>query len=72
MNALSILWSGVDRDGNRVDHRGASPCGELVYGPGKDKHRESALKGDELTLRTQDVGTQNGPATSALVWRRRQ
>lgn len=39
--------------------------------PGTDKRREFELSGDELTLRTQDVETPEGPATSELVWRRR-
>ncbi len=39
--------------------------------PGMDKRREFELDGDELTLRTQDVETPEGPATSELVWRRR-
>jgi hypothetical protein len=39
--------------------------------PGMDKRREFELDGDELTLRTQDVDTPDGPATSELVWRRR-
>jgi Lipocalin-like domain len=39
--------------------------------PGIDKRREFELEGDELTLRTQDVETPDGPATSELVWRRR-
>jgi len=39
--------------------------------PGTDKRREFELEGDELTLRTQDVETPKGPATSELVWRRR-
>ncbi|MDX6586647.1 MAG: hypothetical protein QOI31_1120 [Solirubrobacterales bacterium] len=39
--------------------------------PGMDKRREFELNGDELTLRTQDVETPEGPATSELVWRRR-
>jgi hypothetical protein len=39
--------------------------------PGMDKRREFELDGDELTLRTQDVDTPEGPATSELVWRRR-
>ena len=39
--------------------------------PGMDKRREFQLDEDELTLRTQDVDTPTGPATSELVWRRR-
>ncbi|HYH60232.1 MAG TPA: lipocalin-like domain-containing protein [Solirubrobacterales bacterium] len=39
--------------------------------PGMEKRREFELDGDELTLRTQDVETPEGPATSQLVWRRR-
>jgi len=40
--------------------------------PGMDKRREYALEGDELTLRTQDVETGSGPASSELRWRRRE
>ena len=39
--------------------------------PGMSKRREYVLRGDELVLRTQDVETADGPATSELVWRRR-
>ena len=39
--------------------------------PGMDKRREYVLEGDELVLRTQDVDTAGGPATSELRWRRR-
>ena len=39
--------------------------------PGMEKRREFDLDGNELTLRTQDVETPQGPATSELVWRRR-
>ncbi|HXV52038.1 MAG TPA: lipocalin-like domain-containing protein [Solirubrobacterales bacterium] len=40
--------------------------------PGMDKRRRYALEGDELVLRTQDVETANGPASSELRWRRRR
>lgn len=39
--------------------------------PGMDKRREYVLEGDELVLRTQDVETPSGPASSELRWRRR-
>lgn len=39
--------------------------------PGMDKRRAYALDGDSLTLRTQAVETESGPATSELRWRRR-
>jgi hypothetical protein len=39
--------------------------------PGMDKRREYTLEGNELTLRTQDMETPDGPATSELRWRRR-
>ncbi len=39
--------------------------------PGMDKRREFELDGDQLKLRTQDIETPAGPATSELVWRRR-
>ena len=39
--------------------------------PGMDKRRDYTLEGDELTLRTQDVETGSGPASSELRWRRR-
>ena len=39
--------------------------------PGMDKRREFELEGDQLKLRTQDIETPEGPATSELVWRRR-
>lgn len=39
--------------------------------PGMDKRREYVLEGDELVLRTQEVQTANGPASSELRWRRR-
>jgi hypothetical protein len=39
--------------------------------PGMDKRREYVLEGDELVLRTQDVATAGGPASSELRWRRR-
>jgi len=39
--------------------------------PGLEKRREYVLEGDDLTLRTQDVETPEGPATSELRWRRR-
>jgi hypothetical protein len=39
--------------------------------PGLEKRREYVLEGDELTLRTQDVATPSGLATSELRWRRR-
>jgi hypothetical protein len=39
--------------------------------PGMDKRREYVLDGDELVLRTQDVETASGPATSEIRWRRR-
>jgi Lipocalin-like domain len=131
-----VSWSGLDRHGNRVDHGGSDPQGELIYlesgrmavqiqhdgrkpfgsadwsagneagraaaystynaycgtyslpepgvvvhhvelaihpdHPGMEKRREFELEGDELTLRTQDVETPEGPATSELVWRRRR
>lgn len=38
---------------------------------GMDKRREYVLEGDELVLRTQQVETTNGPASSELRWRRR-
>lgn len=38
--------------------------------PGMDKRREYVLDGDELTLNTQPIETDEGPATSELVWRR--
>ena len=47
---------------------------ELAIHPdqqGMDKRREYVLDGDELVLRTQDVDTTNGPASSELRWRRR-
>ncbi len=47
---------------------------ELAIHPdqqGMDKRREYVLAGDELVLRTQDVETANGPASSELRWRRR-
>ncbi len=40
--------------------------------PGMDKRREYVLDGDELVLRTQDVETTGGPASSELRWRRRR
>ena len=40
--------------------------------PGMDKRREYVLEGNELTLRTQDVETDTGPASSELRWRRRE
>ena len=40
--------------------------------PGMDKRRTYVLDGDELVLRTQDVATESGPATSELRWRRRR
>jgi len=39
--------------------------------PGMDKRRDYVLEGDRLTLKTQDVETENGTATSELNWRRR-
>ena len=39
--------------------------------PGMDKRREYVLDGAELLLRTQDVETAAGPASSELRWRRR-
>ena len=48
---------------------------ELAIHPdhaGMEKRREYDLRGDELTLRTQDVETSGGPATSELAWRRRK
>jgi len=39
--------------------------------PGLEKRREYELEGDDLILRTQDVETPKGPATSELRWRRR-
>jgi len=39
--------------------------------PGMDKEREYELDGDQLTLRTQAIQTESGPATSELRWRRR-
>ena len=39
--------------------------------PGMDKRREYVLEGDELILRTQEVETANGPASSELKWERR-
>lgn len=39
--------------------------------PGMDKRREYDLEGDSLTLRTQAVETESGPASSELRWRRR-
>ena len=47
---------------------------ELAIHPdqvGMDKRREFTLSEGELTLRTQDVETEAGPATSVLRWRRR-
>lgn len=47
---------------------------ELAIHPdqaGMDKRREYTLDGDELILKTQQVDTQNGPASSELRWRRR-
>ena len=35
--------------------------------PGTDKRRTYVLEGDELVLRTQDVETASGPATSELA-----
>jgi len=130
-----LSWTGIDAQGARVAHGGASPSGELVYlengrmavqiqhddrvpfgsrdwtagtgeeraaaystynaycgtfsvpapgvvvhhvelaihpdHPGMDKRREFELEGDQLTLRTQDVETPEGHATSELIWRRR-
>lgn len=40
--------------------------------PGMDKRREYELEGDALTLKTQAVETETGPATSELRWRRRE
>lgn len=39
--------------------------------PGMDKRRKYVLEGDELVLRTQEVETANGAASSELRWRRR-
>jgi hypothetical protein len=38
--------------------------------PGMDKRRPYDLDGDVLTLHTQALETENGPATSELRWRR--
>jgi hypothetical protein len=40
--------------------------------PGMDKERPFELEGDELTLHTQPVATEDGEATSVLRWRRDQ